>query len=422
VEPSADSLILSETTLRRFRFGDRTVARAGVALVVRTPDGRVQVVPGQRTVGEALFAPHSTQYEIDMADHITKVEVPVRTREDGYAFEVTIEITWAVDDAGEVARRGLHHGAALITTLVRDRLREMGRGFGIAQALEFEQEIRSRFRSSELVEGCLMVKRVSPEVTLDQAGTEQLAKLRAAKSKTEVIRAEHEGNVMERNHAEEIAEIAKRQELHRQRMERDHALAAKQAEEQFAEDQMIRNAQRQELAARREADWRAQAERQEAEWKADFERQQRELEMKMRWAEETQRHEFDQMRSQQFLEAIKQGESALLALHLGSKPEDAGRIVDLIVKNHELGEERRSKLLADLYNNGAINEADLDGTRERLADAFFGSLTRPFNGVFNLNTTVEVDSVLGRETAAIDTEDADASPAGGAKDAGSGND
>lgn len=408
------NLIISETPLQRFRFGGRTAARAGVAIVVRTSDGQVKGILGQRTMGESLFAPHATEYQIDLSDHLTTFDVQVQTQ-DGYSFHVAAEVKWRVCDAEEVARRRLTDGAALVTSVLRNRLKEIGRRFGIEQTLEFEQEIRARFLAEDarIVDDCLILEMISPEVRLDAAGAKRLESLREATNNTAIIRAEHENEVLRQRNADQLADIAKRHDLERQRMEREHELTSRQTEERWVAEQRALEAQREELVRRREREWQAEFERREAEARAKFELEQKRLQAELEWAEKQRVHEFEQLRSREFLDAIKQGDAAVLASYLGRNPDEAGKLVDLIVKSQEIGEQRQASLLTDLFNRGLISEADFEGVRGSLVGAFMGMLSRPNNSIFSLNTTVEVSSLLGKQSAAIDRESTEEAASGG---------
>jgi hypothetical protein len=426
-------LILSEAPLQRFRFGGRVRPRGGVALVVRSSDGRCRAVEGL-TPGESVFGPSATQYEVDVAEHLTMVEVPVRSRDDAYAFQISVEMTWHAHDPAEVVRRRVADGAALVVVAVRDRLREMARSYAITGTREFEQEIRTWFQTGNgrLIDGCLIVGRVSPEVGLDQMGTELLRKVRAAEGDTEVVRAEQAASVQREQNAGELARMQKLHELERQRLEHQQAMAIQQDEEEFQQRQRDLQAERAEMARRAELKWnddferqqeqrKAESERnrkqqeaefarQQAEWQAEHDRRMRQHEVEAQWAEQDRQRELEKQRTQDFVYAIERGDAGFLAIYLGQHPQEAGKIVDLLMRREEIGEERRAKMLADLFDQRLINESDLEGSRDSLTAAFLGMITRPASGLFRVNTTVEVEAVVTESPEGIEGGTAEAKP------------
>ena len=223
-------LILSETKLQRLRLGGRTPARTGVAIVVQTAAGRTEVVPGQRTAGESLFAPHSMQYEVDIADQRTRVEMPVKTREEAYAFQVVMDVVWRVEDPADVVRRRLDDGAVAISTMVRDRLKELGRRYGIEQTVEFEHRLRDEFAGPRARVDCLRIVLVTPDVTLDPAGAAQLAEVRAAQGQATIIQVRHGNEVLRQRNADEIAAIARTHEMDRERIRREYEIESQNLE------------------------------------------------------------------------------------------------------------------------------------------------------------------------------------------------
>ncbi|MBM2619477.1 hypothetical protein JIG36_28380 [Actinoplanes sp. LDG1-06] len=296
-------LILSETKLPRFRLGRVTSARTGVAIVVQTATGRTEVVPGQRTAGESLFGPHSTQYEVDTAEHHTTIEAAVKTRDDSYAFQVVVTVVWQVADPAEVVRRRLDDGAATISAAVRDRLKELGRRFSLEQTVDFEHYLRDEFAGPGAQVGCLRIVLVAPDVSLDGPGAAHLAEVRAAREQMRIIQFNHEIEVLRRKNADEIAGIAHRYEVERQRISRAYE---------------IENQEREAARQQRERD-----------------------------------------RTALFQQAIEHGDQAMLAVHLGAHPEDAADFIRAVAQDKSATAERHAALLSALIDRKLIIAADL---------------------------------------------------------------
>ncbi|GAA2392355.1 hypothetical protein [Dactylosporangium salmoneum] len=398
-------LILSKVPLHRFRFGTSTPARAGVQLVVETAGGRFEAITGQRTVGERMFAPHSVQYEIDMTAKVTPIDMPVKTRDEKYDFHVRLEIRWQVSDAAEVARVGLDDGSSLVSAVVRDRLKELGRRFGIDQTLAFEQSIRQSLTEPGVraVKSCLWIESVSPEVSLDEAGRTQLANIRDVEGKTAVLNAQHVHDTTQQRHQDEIARMRASQEIERDKLKQQFDLEAKRLEEEFEREQQVRREQHAEAVRRSEM-----------EWKAAFDRREREQQIAWQREEEQRQDEREAARTKRFLDAMERGDAAVLALHLGRHPDDTKEIVQMIVNNKAIAEERQAKILADMIDKNLIIGADLEGVSQDLIRVVAGMMSRPSAGVFSLNTTVEVgmDALAAKKPAEITSTDAhgDASP------------
>ena len=398
-------LILSKTPLQRFRFGTQTPARAGVQVVVETTGGRFEAITGQRTVGERMFAPHSMQYEIDMTVKVTPVDMPVKTRDEKYSFHVNMEIRWYVHNAAEVARLGLDDGPHLITAVVRDNIKELGRCFGIDQTLDFEQSIRQSLTDPNVrvVSNCLWIASVSPEVSLDNAGRTQLARIRDVEGRTAVLDAQHVHDTTQQRYDDEVAKMKAAQEIERIKLKRQFDLEAKRLEEEFEREQQVQREQREEAARRQEMEWKADFERREAQWKADFERREREQQIVWQREDERRQDERERDRTNLFLDAIQRGDAAVLALHFGRHPDDTKEIVHMIINNKAIAEERQAKILADMIDKNLIIGADLDGVSQDLIRVVAGMMSRPNTGVFSLNTTVEVgmDAITAKKSAEI---------------------
>jgi hypothetical protein len=443
-------LILSKIPLQRFRFGSRTPAQAGVQVVVETTGGRFEAITGQRTAGERMFAPHSMQYEIDMTAKVTPIDIPVKTRDEKYNFHVHLEIRWQVHNAAEVARLGLDDGPYLITAVVRDHIKELGRRFGIDQTLDFEQYIRQSLTNPNVrvVRNCLWIESVSPEVSLDDAGRTQLAKIRDVEGRTAVLDAQHVHDTTQQRYDDELAKMKASQEIERNKLKNTFDLEAKRLEEEFEREQQVQREQREETmrrsemewkaefereqqvqreqreetTRRREMEWKADFERREAEWKAEFERRERQQQIIWQREEEQRQDERERDRTNLFLDAIQRGDAAVLALHLGRHPDDTKEIVQLIINNKALAEERQAKILADMIDKNLIIGADLEGVSQDLIRVVAGMMSRPSTGVFSLNTTVEVgmDAITAKQSAEItsigdevsDTADSAAQTAG----------
>lgn len=411
MEGNPVGLILSKVPLQRFMFGSRTPAQAGVQVVVETTGGRFEAITGQRTVGERMFAPHSMQYEIDMTTKVTLLDMPVKTRDEKYNFQVHLEIRWQVHNAAEVARLGLDDGPYLITAVVRDHIKELGRRFGIDQTLDFEQYIRHSLTDPEVrvVRNCLSIESVSPEVSLDDAGRTQLAKIRDVEGRTEVLNAQHVHDTTQQRYDDELAKMKASQELERDKLKNQFDFEAKRLEEEFEREQRIRREEREERMRRDEMQWKADFERREAQWKADFDRREREQQIAWQRDEEQRQDERERERTTLFMDAIQRGDAAVLALHLGRHPDDTKEIVQMIINNKALAEERQAKILADMIDKNLIIGADLDGVSQDLIRVVAGMMSRPNTGVFSLNTTVEVgmDAITDKQSAeVVETTDA----------------
>ncbi|GAA1740345.1 hypothetical protein [Luedemannella helvata] len=398
-------LILSKTPLQRFTFGSRIPTHAGVQVVVETSGGRFEAITGQRTVGERMFAPHTTQYEIDMTTKITPVDMPVKTHDEKYSFQLHLEIRWQVRNAAEVARLGLDDGAGLIVAVVRDRIKELGRQFRIDQTLDFEQCIRQVLTRQDArdVRNCLWIESVSPEVSLDGAGRAQLEKIRDVEGRTEVLNAQHRHDTTQQRYDDELAQMKAAQELERTRLKNQFEREAKRLEEEFERRQQIEREEREERRRREEQSWQARFDQQQAEWKAEFEWRERERQLAMEREQAQLEDARERERTTLFMDAIQRGDAAVLALHLGRHPDDTKEIVQMIINNKALAEERQAKILADMIEKNLIIGADLEGVSQDLIRVVAGMMSRPNTGVFSLNTTVEVgmDAISAKQNAEV---------------------
>jgi hypothetical protein len=406
-------LILSGTKLQRWRLTTPTPARTGVEIVVQTATGRTEIVPGQRTVGEHMFAPHSMQYEVDTADQNTRIEAAVKSREEAYGFRVVVDVVWRVADAAEVVRRRLNDGSVVISTVVRDRLKELGRQFTIEQTVEFEHRLREEFAGPRAQVECLLIKLVTPDVTLDEAGTAQLSKVRAARGQTMIIQAEHGNEVLRQRNADEIAAIARQHEVDRQRISRQYEIENQEREEarqrREREYEMERQ-EREDARLRRELEWKKRLAIEEAEFQAELEhraarrkaelaaweaqeqaereiqlkkrhavlgREQSDYELTIRREDEKKQLELERERTALFQQAIEHGDPAMLAVHLGMHPGDAKEFILAVAKDKTATAERNAELLSALIDRKLIIPADLDGVTQELIRTVTGIAPPP---------------------------------------------
>ncbi|MEV4636935.1 hypothetical protein AB0J80_06235 [Actinoplanes sp. NPDC049548] len=386
-------VILSETKVARFRpFGQRALPRAGVVLVVKTSRGDVKVIPDQRTLGEYAFAPHATQYEIDVAKHDSRFEFAVKSAAEDYAFQAAVDVTWRVQDPARALQARPADGTDVVRKRLRGRLSELGRRYDVEDVQEFEAAIRKYFSDprARVLDDWLLIEDVAVEVSLDRAGTEFLRQRRETRRKRRLIEETHETDLLEQEHAGRLAARSKQQEIELERRQREFDLQAKQQEEQWAADLRRREAQW-------EAEFQARMRRQEDEWKAD-----------LKAREERAQLENEQARMKLFLEAMEKGDAAVLAMHLGRHPDDAKEIIQMIVQNQALNEERQAKLLADMIDKDMIIGADLEGLNQELIRSVMGLSARRTGGVFSLSTTIDmsVDALADKAAATIVDKDA----------------
>jgi hypothetical protein len=426
-------LILSETKLQRLRFGRPTPARTGVALVVQTAGGRTEVIPGQRTPGESLFAPHSMQYEVDTSDQRTRVEMPVKTKEEAYAFQVVVDVLWRVDDPAEVVRRRLDDGDAAISTVVRDRLKELGRQFGIEQTVAFEACLRDEFAGDRAQVGGLRIVLVTPDVTLDAAGATQVAEIRKAEGATTIIQAKHGSDVLLQQNADEIAAIARKHEIDRERIRREYEAESQEREEaarrsrlQFEEERLRREAEfkrrldieeaefqleREHRAAQRRAElaaWEARSkldrDLDEAKQKAEIGRVQSDYELTVQRENQRIQLELEDKRTELFQRAIERGDPAMVAVHLGMHPEDAKEFIMAVARDRTATADRQAALLSALIDRKLIISADLDGIGEELIRSVAG-MTRSADDRLLLPSTVEEQAPKNTDASTAGTGD-----------------
>jgi hypothetical protein len=406
-------LILSETKLQRWRLVNPTPARTGVEIVVQTASGRTDVVPGQRTAGESLFAPHSMQYEVDTSDQRTRIETAVKTREEAYAFQVVVDVVWRVVDAAEVVRRRLDDGSVAISTVVRDRLKELGRRFGIEQTVEFEHCLRDEFAGPRAQVGCLRIVLVTPDVTLDAPGTTQLAEVRAARGQTMIIQARHGNEVLRQRNSDEIAALARQHEMDRQRISREYEIENQEREEarqRREREYEMEKQEREDARQRREMEWKKRLAIEEAEFQAELEhratrrkaelaaweaqeqadleilqkkrhaaigREQSDYELVIRREDEKRQLKLERERTALFQQAIEDGDPAMLAVHLGMHPGDAKEFILAVAKDKTATAERNAALLSGMIDRKLIIPADLDGVTQELIRAVTGIAPPP---------------------------------------------
>jgi hypothetical protein len=417
-------LILSETKLQRWQLAKPTPARTGVDIVVQTATGRTELVRGQRTVGESLFAPHSMQYEVDTSDQNTRIETAVKTKEDAYAFQVVVDVVWRVVDAAEVVRRRLNDGSVAISTVVRDRLKELGRQFSIEQTVEFEHRLRDEFAGPRAQVGCLRILLVTPDVTLDAPGTTQLAEVRAAQGQTMIIQAKHGNEVLRQRNSDELAAIARQHEVDRQRISREYEIENQEREEarqRREREYEMEKQEREDARRRREQEWKKQLAIEEAEFQAELEhraarrkaelaaweaqeradlelqqkqrhaaigREQSDYELTVRREDEKRDLQLERERTALFQQAIEHGDPAMLAVHLGMHPGDAKEFILAVAKDKTATAERNAALLSALIERKIIINADLDGISQELIRAVTG-IAPPPNDRHPLTATVE---------------------------------
>jgi hypothetical protein len=284
---------------------------------------------------------------------------------------------------------------------------EMGRHFDVEQVQEFEHAIRRHFaaESNRVLDGCVLISALTVEISLDTAGQDFLKKHRETQRKRRLIEETHRTDLLEQSQTEQRAALGTQHEIELDRLRRDFENETKRQAEEYAarlrRDEEDRAAELRYREERRQAELR----RDEEEWAAELKRRQ-----------DREQLENEKVRTALYLEAIKNGDAAVLAMHLGRHPDDAKEIIQMIVQNQALNEERQAKLLADMIDKELIIGTDLDGLNQDLIRSVMGLQARRTGGVFSLNTTIDVSvAELADHTAANadgdDDDDEKESPA-----------
>lgn len=360
-------LILSETRIRRLRpFGAQTQPRAGVAVVSATNGHDVRVTAGRRTLGEKAFGPESTQYEIDIAEHQSHFDFQLKSAYEDFAFPVVAEVTWQVHDPAEVARRRIADGYEFVRRRLHDTLLRLSRDYDVERVHELEDAIRQHFEPPvhRLLDYCVRIVHHSIRISLDEAGTQWLQKIREARRAATLADETHHVELLRKKNAAELAEMEKTQQIRLEEMQRN---------------------------------FEREAERRTAEMQATLRAQDAESEAARRAAEEERVFRLERDRAEAFRKAMEQGDAAVLAVHLGRHPDDAKDIVRMIVENKSQAEERQAKLLADMIDKGIIIGADLEGVSRDVVKTVMGMMTRRTGGLFSLNTTIDMSTAALEE-------------------------
>ncbi len=349
-------LILSEEQVTRFRIlPRRPAAKAGVAVVYSTTKGGYELVQGRATAGETAFAPYSMRYEVDTGQHATTWQISLPSSDGGMQFQAVIEAVWQVTAPVEVVRHRIRDGVEAIRQHLIHQLRDLCRSYDVEDHIKLEEQINAGFA------------RRSARTTSGEAQTVDWNRLVEGITLTRVsvgVQLDAAG---------------------------EEWLRAK------------RDAERQKklLSATHELD----ADKQANELKLQKLRHEHELAM------ERMRSEFDAEREQDrirlYQNAIDSGNEALLALHLARNPDEAGRVLNMIMENKALTDKARIELLAKMIEEGHIQDVDMEGVRVELVQSAMELLGRRTVGFLSGPKIVNVVADAAIEAAPVDASATD---------------
>jgi hypothetical protein len=216
-------LILQETSVER-GFGRGAPIRAGTTLVAATADGEAVALGRRRTVGESLSARYRTLYVVDVTDHETTYAEPLPGRDDIFAFQAVIDLTWRVTDPREIVLRRVLDGRATCRSYLLDLLVPVTRRYRQDDPAGAEDELNERFRDrqTELPAG-ITIFRTSVRLTRDAGSQTRLQEQALRSYHGERQQLERDAEIQRAYHTNMLAGITQQARL-RLEQERREAL------------------------------------------------------------------------------------------------------------------------------------------------------------------------------------------------------
>jgi len=335
-------LILSEEQVNRFRIlPRRPAAKAGVAVVYSTTRGGYELVHGRATAGETAFAPYSMRYEVDTGRHTSTWQINLPSKNGGLEFQTVVEAVWQVTAPVEVVRHRVRDGVETIRQHLIHRLQGLCRGYEVEDHITLEGEINARFAQQPAWIG------LAEGISLTQV----VARVQLDTAGEEWLRNQR-ANWREQSllsTAHELEKAKQDNELQLQLMRQKHELEVERLRSQF------------EVERERE-------------------------------------------RVKTFQEAIDSGNEALLALHLARNPDEAGRVLNMIMENKALTDKARIELLAKMIDEGHIQDVDMEGVRVELVQSAMELLGRRTVGFLSGPKIVNVVADTAIEASAVTAE------------------
>lgn len=348
-------LILAEEPVPRLRIlGNRRNQRAGVALVYTTTRGEIRHVTP--TTSELAFMPYSMRYEVDIALHNSSIDINLPSAKDGFEFVSIFRVGWHVRSPEEVVRRRLGDGVEVLRMHLWDMLAKVSRDFDIEQYAELERALNGQFGEGgnvtwrNLPEG-IEVDRFSARVNLDEAGKEWVRSMHGALRDQELL-----------THTHQVEALRQKQELELEAQRRRHE----------AELERIKREQELEFESRRQ------------QLELDQEKRKRELEFEQEQRQRQLELDQERVRMDLYTGAMERGDGALIALHLARMPEDASRVINMIMDNKALTDKVRMDLFVQMIDNGQILDADMDGFRAELVRNAIDTINQRNRGIISL--------------------------------------
>jgi len=209
-------LILSEQPIDR-RFSRGAAIRPGTVLVLATADGQAVTYNHRPTLTDGLAARYRTQYTVDVTDHLSTLQENLPSRDDVFAFEVTIDIGWRVTDPRQVVLRRVSDGLAVARSHLVELMRSISRRFDQEEPARAERAFNDRLRARRLTlpEGITIFRasvRVSREKRIQGWAQEQI--LQEHEHQRRINR--HQGETAQAHHENAMANIAQQGQLRRE--------------------------------------------------------------------------------------------------------------------------------------------------------------------------------------------------------------
>jgi hypothetical protein len=304
-KPIVEEVKLGPVGMRR-----RPPIRGGLATVLEGREGYKTFEPHDPpTMADMIAGNHRRLYRVDLSPYSVALRFDVPCRGDAWHFHANAMLTVSVSDPAAVVRLRMVD-ASVVESLIMRRLRQLSRGFNVAEVEQAEEALNDYLQNQDFPEVGFRIKYGWVTLAVD------------------------ESEVQYRRH-----DVLLRRDMER-------AAGQDELQRQQAEFAAARN--------RAEANHRRELEALQAHHEAELQRTRTESELKLQTEREAHRRQLENERIAIYRQAIQMDVPDLLLLRLATHPEDADTVVNI------LANQERAKLNIHLqFFESILNKEDV---------------------------------------------------------------
>ena len=283
--------IVEEVKLGPVSRRPRPTMRGGLATVLEGRDGYKTFQPhNPPTMADMIAGTYRRLYRVDLSPYSVTLQFDLPCRGDAWQFHANAVLTVSVFDPAAVVRLRMVD-ASVVESLIMRRLRQLSRGFDVAEVERAEEALNDYLQDQEFPEVGFGIKYGWVTLAVDES------------------------------------EVQYRRQDVLLRRDKERSAGQDELQRQQAEFAAARN--------RAEANHRQELEALQANHEAELERTRTESELRLQTERETHRRQLENERIAIYRQAIQMEVPDLLLLRLATHPEDSDTVINILARQEQ---------------------------------------------------------------------------------------